>query len=120
MGVTTVKQNTFLLTWKAKKILTFEGLTDKDVDFGNPVVKSGELPRPLLQGWGLAHDSQGNLYVSDGSNVISVVDPIEWKVVRQIPVRIKGNTTGSLIINELEVVNDKWIFANQYSKNDIF
>ena len=49
-----------------------------------PIVK--ELPEPLIEGWGLSHDSSGNLYATDGSYFISIINPIEWQIVRQIKV----------------------------------
>lgn len=57
-------------------------------DFSQLVPQIDSLPKPLVQGWGLSHDSFGSLYVSDGSSVIRVVDPKTWQVKKQIYVKV--------------------------------
>ena len=75
MGLTSVGDETFILTWRSHKILKFQ-LDDLLSGFASPNIKPEkiDLPSPLIQAWGLASDSLGKLYVTDGSNYISVIN----------------------------------------------
>ena len=81
--------------------------------------ESSELPRPLIQAWGLSRDSKGHLYITDGSDQIHVVDPHKWRVVNSIKVKNEDGSEELSNLNELEVVSDKWAFANQYTENEL-
>ena len=63
------------------------------------------------EGWGLTtHD--GELYASDGSDALKVLDPNTFRVVRTIPVRMNGEPIS--MINELEAI-DGYVFANLWT-----
>ena len=56
--------------------------------------------------------------MSDGSSSIYVVNPIDWEMKRQLNVhRASGEQVDK--INELEIVADKWIFANVFTTDTI-
>jgi len=56
--------------------------------------------------------------MSDGSSTIYQVDPKKWEMERKITVhRASGEKIDKL--NELEIVADKWIFANMFTTNKI-
>lgn len=63
------------------------------------------------EGWGLA-TYQGELYASDGSDALRVLDPETLRVKRTIPVRMNGEPIN--LLNELEAV-DGYIFANLWT-----
>ncbi len=65
------------------------------------------------EGWGLTHDDQ-SLIMSDGSNVLRVLDPLTLRELRRIPVTANGRPVEQ--INELERVG-KELFANLWQSN---
>ena len=67
-GVTTVGDKTYLLTWRARKILIFNTTELLNNTNNQTSYEYVDLPEPLEQGWGLSHDSTGLLYMTDGSN----------------------------------------------------
>lgn len=67
------------------------------------------------EGWGLTSDGK-YLYMSDGSQIIKVIDPEGWKTVRNIYVKFGQGYQKS--INELEWIDGK-IWANLYGYNRI-
>jgi len=48
-----------------------------------------------------------------------VVDPTVWLVREVIHVRNEDGEEAVPELNELEVVEDQWIFANQYTENEV-
>ncbi len=68
------------------------------------------------QGWGLTHDGT-NLFLSDGTHVIRVLDPETFQTVRTIVVR---DDTGRPLmkLNELEMVKGE-IWANVWHSEEI-
>ena len=128
MGLTTVGDYVYMLTWRSHSILKFslsEILQAADDDSKSPNEASKvsyeqlDLPHPMKQAWGLSNDSKGRLYISDGTNEIYVVDPASWQVETIISVRTMHGNDPVSELNELEVVDDKWIFANQYTENEV-
>ena len=67
------------------------------------------------EGWGLASDAR-NLYMSDGSAQIRVLDPKTLKEVRRVQVTAEGKPIDSL--NELEMVNGE-LYANVWGTDVI-
>jgi len=67
------------------------------------------------EGWGLASDGE-NLYMSNGSSTIFVVDPETFERKRAIPVLYNGNSLNYL--NELEWIDGE-IWANVYTTDAI-
>ena len=75
----------------------------------------------MKQGWGLSHDElHGKLYISDGTDSIKIVDPRTMETTNRIRVRDEQGDEPILNLNELEVVDDKWIFANQFTENSVY
>jgi glutamine cyclotransferase len=66
----------------------------------------------------MTHDST-HLYISNGSSTIFIVDPFSFTVVGSINVR---DSYGNQIVylNELEMVNDTYIYANKFTTNYIY
>ena len=67
------------------------------------------------EGWGLCFDGEF-LYMSNGSNSLTVRDPSSFVIVKEIPVRNNGNPVQA--INELECVGDI-IYANIWQTDTI-
>lgn len=67
------------------------------------------------EGWGLTHDGT-NLILSDGTSVIRFLDPVDFRVVRQIDV--KGPNGPVSRLNELEFVRGE-IWANVWYEDFI-
>ena len=67
-GVTSVNGKTYLLTWRARKVLVFNTTDLLENPNNRAQYEVRQLPEPLEQGWGLSHDSNGLLYMTDGTN----------------------------------------------------
>jgi glutamine cyclotransferase len=67
------------------------------------------------EGWGLTHDGK-HLIMSDGTPVLSFLDPNSFELVSRVLVYNKGSLLPN--INELEYINGK-IFANIWQTDDI-
>ena len=67
------------------------------------------------EGWGLTNDGT-NLYMTDGSDKIYIVDPNTFNLIDSIVVSSNNGTIPS--VNELEWVNGK-IFANIYGQDSL-
>ena len=61
------------------------------------------------EGWGLTTAPDGNLILSDGSDILRVMDSRSFAPLRQLPVRLRGRAVRQL--NELEMVDGR-ILAN--------
>jgi glutamine cyclotransferase len=97
-GMTVKGDEIFVLTWLHQRGYVFDRRTfEKRRTFSY----SGE-------GWGLTTDGN-NLYMSNGTNVITVHDPSTFAVLRSLPVTLSGRPLGDL--NELEWI-DGMIWAN--------
>ena len=66
------------------------------------------------EGWGLTHDAQ-NLILSDGTNRIRFLDPVNFQTVRSITV-FDSQARPLTNINELEYINGE-IYANVWQTN---
>ena len=66
------------------------------------------------EGWGLTHDAQ-NLILSDGTNQIRFLDPVNFQTVRSITV-FDSQARPLTNINELEYINGE-IYANIWQTN---
>ncbi|HVS16905.1 MAG TPA: glutaminyl-peptide cyclotransferase [Thermoanaerobaculia bacterium] len=67
------------------------------------------------EGWGLTFDGE-SLILSDGTHVLSFLDPRDLRVRRRLPVRLRGIPRDRL--NELEWV-DGAVWANVYETDEI-
>lgn len=102
-GLTVFQDRLFLLTWRKGEALVFDPDTLEQIDRFN---YSGE-------GWGLTH-SDTELYMSDGSDELRVIDPDTFSEKRRIPVRYRGKPVKNL--NELEWHNGL-ILANHWQSD---
>lgn len=102
-GIAILGDKIFQLTWKEGKAFVYERETFR-------LLQEFEYQG---EGWGLTEDGT-NLYMSNGTHVIRVVDPANFKDVRQIVVKDeRGNPVVQL--NELEWVKGE-IWANVWQK----
>lgn len=104
-GITLHGGYIYQITWYERRCFVYDAATLKQV-------KTFSYQG---QGWGITSDGQ-KLYMSDGSNVISVRDPGTFAVERTIPVMIGRNRQTS--INELEWIGGE-IWANIYGTDNI-
>ncbi len=97
-GIAIVGNKIIQLTWRAKKGFVYDR-------------KSFELLRSFnykTQGWGITYDGK-YLIMSDGSNVLYIMDPRTFKVRGKLEVYDGSRKVGKL--NELEYIDGK-IYAN--------
>lgn len=104
-GITVLKDKIYQLTWKEKTAFVYDAKTFKK-EKSIPYFKD-------MDGWGLTNDGT-NLYMSDGTEKIYVLDPETFKMISYINVYTNANKIDS--INELEWVEGK-IWANIYEKD---
>jgi glutaminyl-peptide cyclotransferase len=102
-GITILGKNIYQLTWLNKTGFVYDLVEFKKV---RTFSYEGE-------GWGITTDGQ-YLFMSDGSAVISCVDPITSAVVRKIVVHEGQHQIGNL--NELEFIKRE-IWANIFQKD---
>lgn len=99
-GLTLISDRILVLTWKAGLILEF----DRDTfNLSTQYNLEGE-------GWGMC-SFEDRIMVSDGTNQLSILDPLTLETIGSIEVTSNGSDVWNL--NELECVGDK-IYANQW------
>ncbi len=102
-GIVVYKDEIIQLTWQAQKAFVF----DK---------KTFELKKTFTydtQGWGISNYGN-NLIMSDGSNILYVLEPNTFTVIKQI--EVYDNVRAVTNLNELEYIDGK-IYANVYLTN---
>ena len=77
--------------------------------------KIGSFKYSNKEGWGLTSDGK-NIIMSDGTNIITYLDPDSLKVVKTLKVTFNGSS--ALYMNELEFI-DGYIYANVWTTNNI-
>src|ERR1035437_3254824 len=77
--------------------------------------KIGSFKYSNKEGWGLTSDGK-YILMSDGTNIITYLDPDSLKVVKTLNVTFNGSS--ALYMNELEFI-DGYIYANVWSTNNI-
>jgi glutamine cyclotransferase len=77
--------------------------------------KIGSFKYSNKEGWGLTSDGK-YIIMSDGTNIITYLDPDSLKVVKTLNVTFNGSS--ALYMNELEFI-DGYIYANVWSTNNI-
>jgi glutaminyl-peptide cyclotransferase len=102
-GIAAVNDRLYQLTWRDGRGYVYDAGTFSRID---SVSYSGE-------GWGLASDGK-QLYFSDGSSEIRVIDPDGFREARRIHVSEAGKPVWML--NELEFVHGE-LWANIYETN---
>jgi glutamine cyclotransferase len=76
------------------------------------------LPSGIKEGWGITHDAN-YLYISNGSPYIYIIDPSTFTVKSYIYVK-DSLGRGVTYLNELEMVNNTYIYANQFTTNNVY
>lgn len=104
-GITLLGGKIYQLTWKEQICLVYDARTLRQI---------GSFPYDG-QGWGLANDGK-NLYLSDGSYSIRVINPDTFQVVKRLSVKQGRNKVDQL--NELEFVKDE-LWANIWYQDQI-
>lgn len=105
-GITVLNDKIYQLTWNENTAFVYDAKTFK-------IEKSISYFRKDLAGWGLTNDGS-NLYLSDGSEKIYIVNPDTFEMVDYINVYTNANKID--YINEMEWVDGK-IWANIYEKD---
>ena len=77
--------------------------------------KIGSFKYSNKEGWGLTSDGK-NIIMSDGTNIITYLDPDSLKVVKTLNVTFNGSS--ALYTNELEFI-DGYLYANIWTTNNI-
>lgn len=77
--------------------------------------KIGEFQIPSKEGWGLTTDSV-NLIMSDGTNLLTYLDPKTLQVVKKL--NVTQSSYAKDFLNELEYING-FIYANIWGTNSI-
>ncbi|MFC4740383.1 glutaminyl-peptide cyclotransferase [Flavobacterium ponti] len=105
-GVTVLKDKIYQLTWNENTAFVYDAKTFK---------KEKSIPyfRKDLPGWGLTNDGT-NLYMSDGSEKIYILNPETFEMIDYINVYTNANKID--FINEMEWIDGK-IWANIYEKD---
>ena len=99
-GLTIINDRILVLTWKAGLILEF----DRDTfNLSTQYNLEGE-------GWGMC-SFEDRIIVSDGTNQLSILDPLTLETLGSI--EVTSNDSDIWNLNELECVGDK-IYANQW------
>lgn len=100
-GITIMDGKIYQLTWKERVCIVYDLATLQPI---NTLSYGPELN----EGWGLANDGK-NLYLSDGTAGIRILDPQTFKQVRRI--RVKSGPRPIEKLNELEFVDGE-LWAN--------
>lgn len=104
-GLTILNNKIYQLTWKNRIGFIYDLKTmnmEKSFNYGQS-----------SEGWGLANDGN-NLYKSDGTEKIWIIDPVTLKEIDNIEIVTDKKKVKN--INELEIVDEK-IYANTYQFN---
>ena len=97
-GITLLNDKLYQLTWKSRRGFIYDAQS---------LEPKGEF-EVAGEGWGLTNNGK-QLILSDGSELISFIDPENFEISRQIRVTVQGQPVRNL--NELEWVNGM-IYAN--------
>lgn len=104
-GIATLGDRIYQLTWKERVCIVYDKKTMQPLGVLNY----------QDEGWGLTNDEQ-NLYLSDGTSTLRVMDPSNLRVIRTLKVR-DGRRYVDLL-NELEFV-EGYILANIWYEDRI-
>lgn len=104
-GITVLKDKIYQLTWNENTAFVYDAKTFKK-EKSIPYFKN-------MSGWGLTNDGT-NLYMSDGSEKIYILNPETLEIIDYINVYTNANKIDS--INEMEWIDGK-IWANIYEKD---
>jgi glutamine cyclotransferase len=105
-GIVFLKDKLYQLTYRNQTGFIYDATTFS---------KTGSFSYSNKEGWGLTTDGT-NIVMSDGTDVITYLDPDSLSVVRTLNVTFNGSP--ALYINELEYING-YIYANIWTTNNI-
>lgn len=105
-GITILNDKIYQLTYHAKKGFVYDLNSFAVID---------SFTYPSAEGWGLTNDAT-NLIMSDGTNILTWLDPNNFSVVKKLQVANDRGLMNNL--NELEYI-DGIIYANIYTTNFI-
>lgn len=103
-GITILNNKIYQLTYRAQKGFIYDLNSFAVID---------SFSYKSKQGWGLVNDGK-HLIMSDGSHVITWLDPEDFSVVKNIQVTNNKGIVNN--INEMELVNGT-LYANIYTTN---
>jgi glutaminyl-peptide cyclotransferase len=103
-GITIFNNRIYQLTYKTKIGFVYEKENMALVD---------SFSFESVEGWGMTHDEQ-NLIMSNGTNVLTYINPVTYKTVKKI--QVYDDKEPVLYLNELEYT-DGFIYANVYTTN---
>nr|WP_315170975.1 glutaminyl-peptide cyclotransferase [uncultured Flavobacterium sp.] len=106
-GIAKCNEKIYQLTYKNKTGFIYDARTFKEI---------GMFQFESNEGWGLTNVKDELLIMSDGSNILTFLDPKSLKIIKKIEVFDNGIPIPNL--NELEYV-DGYIYANVYTTNKI-
>ena len=105
-GITFLHGKVFQLTYTTRVGFIYDATTFS---------KIGEFTIPSKEGWGMTTDGM-NLIMSDGTNILTYLDPKDLHVITTISVTENGYIKENL--NELEYIKG-YIYANIWTTNTI-
>lgn len=103
-GITILNKRIFQLTYKSKIGFVYELENMALID---------SFRFESVEGWGMTHDEQ-NLIMSDGTNVLTFINPVTYKSVRKI--QVCDDKELVLFLNELEY-SEGFIYSNIWGTN---
>lgn len=105
-GIALLNNKIYQLTYKSRKGFVYDAKSYAQLQ---------EFTIPSAEGWGLTTDGT-YLIMSDGSNRLTYLDPVNLQTVKVISVRENGFAVD--LLNELEFING-YLYANIYTTNTI-
>jgi glutamine cyclotransferase len=105
-GITILNGKLYFLTWLGQTGYIYDAKTFKNL---------GSFGFMSKQGWGLTNDGK-NLIMSDGSDVITYLDPNTFQTTKTL--LVSESNYAVELLNELEYIKG-FIYANIYTKNTI-
>lgn len=105
-GIVFLNGKVYQLTYTTKTGFVYDAKTFKQL---------GQFSFPSEEGWGMTTDGK-NLIMSDGTNILTYLDPNTFQVVKSLAV--SENNYAKDYINELEYING-YIYANIYTTNSV-
>lgn len=105
-GIVFINGKVYQLTYRTKVGFIYDASTFK---------KEGQFTFPSEEGWGMTTDGK-NLIMSDGTNIITYLNPKTFQVVKSLAV--SENNYAKDYVNELELING-YIYANIWTTNTI-
>jgi len=107
-GIAFLNGKVFQLTYNTKVGFIYDAITFKKIN---------EFTFPSVEGWGLTTDGI-SLIMSDGTNILTYLDPETLEVIKTISVSARGYARNNLKLNELEYIKGS-IYANLWTTNTI-